>query len=171
MANYPVHDNPVRDQWADKIGSLNDLTKAVEMLKQFRIDHTSPVRKSNELWLEYLWIENKLEEKVAVLKMSAFKDEDFLTKTADGQCAQTVASSWINKMNGAKDKWEAEQIHFAFRQACKPPMLPVNIWMDTDRQLGTRLMELRNLNYYDTSLEELRKQRGVRVVHLQAGVA
>ncbi|CAL1239006.1 aromatic/alkene monooxygenase hydroxylase subunit gamma [Candidatus Methylocalor cossyra] len=164
MANYPIHENPVRDQWADKIGALKDLNKAVAMLKQFRVDHILPSRKSNELWLDYLWIENKLEEKVAVLKLNTFSDQDFLTKTADGQDAKTVAEGWIAKMHGAKDKWEAERIHWQFRQECKPPLMPVNVWMDTDRQLGTRLMELRNLNYYDTPLDELRKQRGVRVI-------
>lgn len=164
MANYPVHNNPVRDQWADKIGALNELGKAVAMLKEFRLDHTGPARRSNDLWLDYLWIENLLEEKVAVLKMSAFGEQGFLSKAACGTDAKAVAQEWIARMNGAKDKWEAERIHWQFRQQCKPPLLPVNFWMDTDRQLGTRLMELRNLNYYDTSLEDLRKQRGVRVV-------
>jgi methane monooxygenase component A gamma chain len=45
--------------------------------------------------------------------------------------------------------------------------MPVNIFMDTDRQLGTKLMELRNTDYYALSLEELRKVRGVNVITLQ----
>ncbi len=31
-------------------------------------------------------------------------------------------------------------------------------------------MELRNTNYYATSLEDLRKERGVKVLHLGKGV-
>ena len=33
--------------------------------------------------------------------------------------------------------------------------------------LGTLLMEMRNTDYYSTPLEGLRKERGVKVLHLQ----
>jgi methane monooxygenase component A gamma chain len=63
--------------------------------------------------------------------------------------------------------YKAERIHIDFRLACKPPVMPVNVFLDTDRLLGTKLMELRNTDYYALPLEELRKVRGVRVVTLQ----
>lgn len=170
MANYPVHDNPVRDEWMTKIGGLNNLQKAVEMLKQFRLDHTTPLRKSYDLDLDYLWIEAKLEEKVAVLKMSAFSDQDFIHKCANGEDAKAVSEAWVKKMNACSDKWTAEKVHIEFRQLYKTPIMPVNYFFDTDRQLGSRLMELRNIDQYSLSLADFRKQRGVRVVHLQAGV-
>ncbi|WP_017364983.1 methane monooxygenase component A subunit gamma [Methylococcus capsulatus] len=168
MAKLGIHSNDTRDAWVNKIAQLNTLEKAAEMLKQFRMDHTTPFRNSYELDNDYLWIEAKLEEKVAVLKARAFNEVDFRHKTAFGEDAKSVLDGTIAKMNAAKDKWEAEKIHIGFRQAYKPPIMPVNYFLDGERQLGTRLMELRNLNYYDTPLEELRKQRGVRVVHLQA---
>lgn len=168
MAKLGIHSNDTRDAWVSKIGQLNSLDKAAEMLKQFRMDHTTPFRNSYELDNDYLWIEAKLEEKVAVLKARAFSEADFRNKTAFGEDAKAVLDGVVAKMNAAKDKWEAEKIHIGFRQAYKPPILPVNYFLDAERLLGTRLMELRNLNYYDTPLEELRKQRGVRVVHLQA---
>jgi methane monooxygenase component A gamma chain len=170
MAKTGVHTNDTRTEWVNKISQLTNLQKAAEMLKQFRLDHTTPFRNTYDLDNDYLWIEAKLEEKVAVLKARAFNDQDFRSKTAFGEDAKAVLDATIAKMSSTGDKWEAEKIHVGFRQAYKPPIMPVNFFLDGERVLGTKLMELRNLNYYDTPLSELRKQRGVKVVHLQAGV-
>jgi len=165
-----IHDNPTRDAWSNKIGGLNDLKKAVDLLIQFRLDHTTPLRKSYELDNDYLWIEAKIEEKVAVLKIHAFSDNDFIHKAATGEDAKSVCESWVKKLNATSCKFEAEKIHIEFRQRYKTPILPVNYFFDADRQLGSRLMELRNIVQYALSLADFRKARGVRVVHLQAGV-
>lgn len=161
MAKLGVHNNDTRESWVSKIGQLNTLDKAATALRQFRLDHTTPFRTSYALDNDYLWIEAKLEEKVAVLKAKTFSEVDFRTKTAFGEDAKAVQDAVVAKMNAAADKWEAERIHISFRQAYKPPILPVNNFLDVERVIGTRLMELRNLNYYDTPLEDLRKQRGV----------
>jgi len=161
MAKLGVHNNDTRESWVAKIGQLTTLAKAAEALKQFRLDHTTPFRTSYALDNDYLWIEAKLEEKVAVLKARTFSEADFRTKTAFGEDAKAVQDAVVAKMNATSDKWEAERIHIGFRQAYKPPIMPVNNFLDVERIIGTRLMELRNLNYYDTSLEDLRKQRGV----------
>ncbi|QFY43062.1 methane monooxygenase [Candidatus Methylospira mobilis] len=166
MPNQPVHDNAIRREWKSKVAAISTLKEGAETLTQFRLDYSTPFRKSYDLDIDYLWIEAKLEEKVAVLKANAFSDEDFRNKTATGEDAAEVVNQAVAKINAAKDKWEAEKIHIGFRQAYKPPILPVNFFLDAERQLGTRLMELRNLNYYDTSLEDLRKQRGVRVIQV-----
>ncbi|MDD5034388.1 MAG: methane monooxygenase [Methylococcaceae bacterium] len=168
MVNQPVHDNAVRQEWLSKISGLNTLEKGVEVLTAFRKTSTTPLRESYALELDCNWIECKLEEQVAQLKLHAQGGEKFFTLTAQGDDAQTVANAWTQRMADCNDKWEAEKIHINFRLMFKPPMMPVNIFMDADRILGSRLMELRNLNYYDTPLTELRKQRGVKVVHLQA---
>lgn len=166
MANK-IHDNAIRDEWNKKIGGLNSLAKGVEMLRDFRLKYTTPLRTSYDLELDWGWIELKLEEKVALLKHKEMSDAQMLYKNADGSDAQAVADAVIAKMNVCKDKMEAEKIHIKFRQECKPPMMPVNVFQDTDRILGTKLMELRNINYYDIPLKDLRKQRGVTVVTLQ----
>ncbi len=168
MANstiHKVHDNAVRDEWLERIGKLNTLEKGVKALLEFRRNHTTPLRQSYELDLDCNWIERKLEEKVACLREQAFKnDHDLLHKCATGADAANVANAWLAKMAACKDKWEAEKIHIGFRIECKTPIMPTNYFMDTDRILGSSLMELRNLNYYDTPLAELRKRRGVKVI-------
>ncbi len=167
MANYKVHDNPVRDEWINKIGTLNTLAKGVETLDAFRLQHTTPLRESYDLELDWGWIECKLEEKVALLKHKEFNDAQMLANCAGGTNAQQEADAVIAKMEACTDKYQAETIHIGFRQKFKPPMMPVNVFMDTDRILGTKLMELRNIGYYDLPLEELRKVRGVKTVTLQ----
>ncbi|MGY6275779.1 aromatic/alkene monooxygenase hydroxylase subunit gamma [Methylomonas sp. MgM2] len=167
MANYKVHDNPLRDEWIKKIGSLNTLAKGVEMLDAFRRQYTTPLRESYDLELDWGWIECKLEEKVALLKHKEFNDSQILNNCANGTNAQQEANAVLAKMAACEDKYEAERIHIGFRQRFKPPMMPVNIFMDTDRILGTKLMELRNIGYYDLPLEALRKVRGVKTITLQ----
>jgi len=160
-----VHDNAVRDEWTDKISTLNSLDKAAKFLIDFRVQYTTPLRQSYALELDHLWIEAKIEEKVAVLKEQAFKsDRDLLHKCATGQDAAAAAAETQAKMAACEDKWEAEDIHINFRIAFKPPIMPTNYFMETDRILGSKLMELRNLNYYDMPLAELRKKRGVKVL-------
>ncbi len=171
MSKNGIHSNGTRDAWVAKVSQLNSLDKAAEFLKQFRMDHTTPFRKTYEIDNDYLWIEAKIEERVAVLKAKAFSEADFREKTAFGQNAKQVLDAAIAEMNATSDKWVAEKIHIKYRQENKPPIMPVNYFLDGERILGTRLMEIRNLNYYDTSLADLRKQRGVKVLHLQAGVA
>lgn len=161
MAKNAVHDNDVRDGWLNRIGQFNTLEKAAKALKEFRLEHTTPFRKSYELDNDYLWIEARLEDNLAVLKARAFSDDDFRNKTAFGECAKTVLEETVARMTAATDKFEAERIHISFRQNYKPPVMPVNYFLDAERILGTKLMELRNLNYYDAPLEELRKLRGV----------
>jgi len=162
-----IHDNPTRDEWTKKIGGLKTLATGAKFLTDFRAKHMSPFKTDHSLELDALWIECKIEEKVALLKHAEFNDVQFLNNTASGANAQQVANEVVAKMDACKDMYEAERIHINFRLACKPPIMPVNVFMDTDRLLGTKLMELRNTDYYALPLEELRKARGVRVVTLQ----
>jgi methane monooxygenase component A gamma chain len=160
-----VHDNATRDEWTAKIGALKSFDKAVHFLVDFRRQHTTPLRESYALELDHLWIEAKIEERVAVLKEQAFKSaQDLLHKCATGESAADVVADVKARMAACDDKWEAEKIHIKFRLAFKPPIMPTNYFMDADRVLGSRLMELRNLNYYDMPLEEMRKKRGVKVL-------
>ncbi|WP_150047553.1 aromatic/alkene monooxygenase hydroxylase subunit gamma [Methylomonas rhizoryzae] len=167
MANYQIHDNPVRDLWVQKIGALNTLVKGVALLNEFRSKYTTPLRENYELELDWGWIECKLEEKVALLKHKEFNDQQLLNRCANGNDAQQEANAVLADMAACTDKYQAEKIHIGFRQAFKPPMMPVNVFMDTDRILGNKLMELRNIGYYDLPLEQLRAERGVKVITLQ----
>jgi methane monooxygenase component A gamma chain len=166
MANYKIHENPVRNEWVSKIAALSTVEAATKFIQDFRKVHTTPLRTNYDLDIDYLFIEAKIEERLAVLKANTFSDIDLLGKASTGEDAQKVADAWLAKMNAATDKYKAEVILIEFRQMYKPPVLPVNFFFKVDATLGSRLMELRNTNYYATSLENLRKERGVKVLHL-----
>ncbi|NOT84125.1 MAG: methane monooxygenase [Methylococcaceae bacterium] len=162
-----IHDNPTRTEWVKQIAGLTTVAKAHAFLTEFRAKHMSPFKTDWSLELDGLWIECKIEEQLALLKHKEFNDTQFLNNCTCGQNAQKVADETVAKMAACKDMYEAERIHINFRLACKPPVMPVNVFMDTDRLLGTKLMELRNTDYYALPLEELRKVRGVKVITLQ----
>jgi methane monooxygenase component A gamma chain len=163
-----IHDNATRTEWLSKIAKLSSVAEATKFIQDFRIQHTSPFRKSYGLDVDYLFIERKAEEKLSLLKIEQLKPSEFVAKATTGEDAASVEATWVNKMKAAKNKYEAERIHVEFRQLYKPPVLPVNVFLRTDAALGTILMELRNTEYYTTPLEGLRKERGVRVLYLQA---
>ena len=167
MANYKIHDNPVRDEWVAKIEKLGTLATGHNFLKDFRKEYTTPLRETYDLELDWCWIESKIEEKVAMLKHAELNDDQFFNHCTCGANAQEVADAVVAKMDACTNKYEAEKIHINFRRDCKPPIMPTNVFMDADRLLGTKLMELRCTGYYDMPLEELRKERGVKIITIQ----
>jgi methane monooxygenase component A gamma chain len=164
----PIHDNSTRAEWEAKIQKLNSVDQATKFIQDFRVNYSSPFRKNYDLDVDYQYIERKLEERLSVLKTEKLSVAELITKATTGEDAAAVEAAWIAKMQSAKSKYEAERIHIEFRQLYKPPVLPVNVFLRTDAALGTILMELRNTDYYATPLEGLRKERGVKVLHLQA---
>ena len=164
----PIHDNSTRTEWEGKIAKLNSVEQATKFIQDFRVTYSSPFRKSYDLDVDYQYIERKIEERLSVLKTEKLSVADLVTKATTGEDAAAVEAAWVAKIKAAKTKYEAERIHVEFRQLYKPPVLPVNVFLRTDAALGTVLMELRNTDYYATPLEGLRKERGVKVLHLQA---
>jgi methane monooxygenase component A gamma chain len=166
MPNYKIHENPVRSEWLEKIGALKSVKDATAFIQDFRKKNTSPFRTSYELDVDYLFIEAKIEERLSVLKVASSPAQDLFSRATTGEAAQAVADTWIAKIDAEKDKFAAEKIVITFRQLYKPPVLPVNTFFKVDTYLQSRLMELRNTDYYADSLEDLRKKRGVRVLQL-----
>jgi methane monooxygenase component A gamma chain len=163
----PIHDNATRATWEDKISKLTSVDAATKFIQEFRLAYSSPWRKSYALDTDYQYIERKIEEKLSQLKVAHLPVSALMTKTSAGEDAAAVEATWIGKMKAAKNKYDAERIHVEFRQLYKPPVMPVNVFLRTDAALGALLMELRNTDYYATPLEGLRKERGVKVLHLQ----
>ncbi len=166
MPNYNIHDNPVRSEWLKKIAMLKTVKDSTAFIQDFRVKNTSPFRTSYALDVDYLFIEAKIEEQLALLKAKEFSAADLFSKATTGEVAQAVADSYMAKIDAEKDKFAAEKILMSFRQLYKPPVLPVNVFFKVDTYLQSRLMELRNTDYYADSLEELRKKRGVKVLKL-----
>jgi len=163
-----IRDNATRTEWESKIAKLTTVEAATKFIQDFRLNHSTPFRKSYDLNVDYQYIERRIEEKLSLLKTEKLSAADLITKATTGEDAAGVEAVWVAKIKAAKTKYEAERVHVEFRQLYKPPVLPVNVFLRTDAALGTVLMELRNTDYYATPLEGLRKERGVKVLHLQS---
>jgi len=168
MSKQHWYNTVVRDQWLEKISNIKNVKVGVQMLKDFRAEHLSPQRKSLELKKEANWIESRMEMRVAQLHAEAtLNDQDLLTKTIDGRCAAEVCKEWIERAEKINCAIEMGEFCTAFRRENKPPMMPINYLMPTERELVGKLLKLRAPTYMSTSIEQLRTIRGVTRISVQ----
>lgn len=155
----PYGNTALRSDWAARAESLSDLDDAAAALMNYRWD----------LWgsedQDSLWIEARLEERVAVLRLQSMTDEEFRTRTLTGEDARQVCADVARRVAAAGDDYgEIERINDEFRSKYKPPVMPTNLFLPTERDLSEKLMKTRTVDWYGKSLGELREERGV-VVH------
>ncbi|PND54258.1 methane monooxygenase [Mycobacterium sp. ENV421] len=154
----PYGDTEMRNEWAARAEALSDLDEAVATLMKWRSDHWDRQDQDS------LWIEARLEERVAVLRMDSMTDEEFRSRTLTGEDAHEVCSRTAEAARVAgSDYKELERINDAFRSRYKPPIMPTNLFMPVERDLSEKLMTTRTVDWYGKSITELREERGVLV--------
>ncbi|MDZ4235661.1 MAG: methane monooxygenase [Dietzia sp.] len=155
----PYGNTALRSDWAARADELSDLGDAVATLMKYRSDHWGSEDQDS------LWIEARLEERVAVLRLQSLTDEQFRTRTLTGEDARQVCADVAERVTAAGDDYrEIELINDEFRSKYKPPIMPTNLFLPTERDLSEKLMTTRTVDWYGKSLGELREERGV-VVH------
>ncbi|MDD4866397.1 MAG: methane monooxygenase [Mycobacterium sp.] len=154
----PYGDTELRNHWADLAERLSDLDEAVQVLVKWRADHW------NFYDQDALWIESRLEKRVALLKMAALSDEEFRTRTLFGEDAASVCADALKRATAAgSDFREIERVNDEFRKKYKPPIMATNLFMPTERKLAELLQKNRVIGFNVMSEEELRALRGVTV--------
>jgi methane monooxygenase component A gamma chain len=155
----PYGDSTLRSEWAARADALSTLEEAVATLMKWRSDHWG--REDQDT----LWIEARLEERVAVLRLQSLSDEDFRTRTLTGECARQVCAGVAERAAAAgTDYRELERINDEFRSKYKPPIMATNLFLPTERDLSEKLMTTRTVDWYGKSIDELRAERAV-IVH------
>lgn len=155
----PYGNQALRSEWAARADALANLDEAVAALMNYRSDHWGSEDQNT------LWIEARLEERVAVLRLQSMSDEDFRGRTLTGECAKEVCATVAERAAAAgEDYRELERINDEFRRTYKPPIMPTNLFMPAERDLSEKLMTSRTRDWYGKPIEELRAERGV-VVH------
>lgn len=155
----PYGDTELRNKWAEHADRLADLDEAVKMLVKWRADHWGFLDQDN------LWIENRIEKRVAVLKMASVSDDEFRNRTLLGEDAATVCADYLKRATAAgSDFKEIERVNEEFRKKYKPPIMSTNLFMPTERKIAELLQKNRMIDFNAMSEAELRKERGV-VVH------
>ncbi len=155
----PYGNTTLRNEWAARADKLTDLNEAVQTLVKWRADHWGFLDQ------DAVWIEARLEERVAVLRMQSQSDEDFRTKTLLGEDAAKVCADTLARVAAAgSDFKEIERINDEFRSKYKPPVMPTNLFMPAERDIAEALQKNRVIGFNVMSEEQLRAERGV-VVH------
>ncbi|MCI4676364.1 methane monooxygenase [Candidatus Mycolicibacterium alkanivorans] len=155
----PWGDTALRAEWAARADALTTLDEAVAALMKYRTDHWGLEDQNT------LWIEARLEERVAVLRLESASDEDFRNRTLTGEDAREICASVAERSTAAGDDYkEIERINDEFRSRYKPPIMATNLFVPAEIDLCEKLMKTRMLDWYGKSMEELRADRGV-VVH------
>lgn len=155
----PYGNTELRSEWAARADALSSLDEAVSALMAWREDHWGHEDQDS------LWIEARLEERAAVLRMESLTDDDFRSRTLTGEDAHEVCSRTAEAARVAgSDYKELERINAEFRSRYKPPIMPTNLFMPAEKDLSEKLMTSRTVDWYGKSLGELREERGV-VVH------
>jgi len=155
----PYGDQELRARWAETADQLTTLDEAVAALASWRERHRGFDGQDS------LWVEARLEERVAVLRFESMTDTEIRTRTLTGEDVEVVCAEFLARAElvGA-DHLEIERVNEEFRHRYKPPIMPTNDFMRTETMLAELLMRRRSLNWFDRPLSELRAQRGV-VVH------
>jgi methane monooxygenase component A gamma chain len=155
----PYGDQRFRREWASRVAAFNRLDEAVTTLLAFRREYmTGPIRNGDALW-----IEARLEERAAVLRFQERSNEDIRARTLTGEFVGEVCAVFEMRAAVAVDAGELERTASEFRLRYKPPIMPSAAYLRTEVLLGERLMIRRSLGWFDTSLAELRRGRGVVV--------
>ncbi|UQX11661.1 methane monooxygenase [Candidatus Mycobacterium methanotrophicum] len=131
---------------------------AVKVLAKWRADH----------WGFYdqdaLWVENRLEKRVAVLRLASMSDDEFRTRTLFGEDAAAVCADALKRATAAgSDFKEIERVNDEFRKKYKPPMMPTNLFMPTERKIAELLQKNRMIDFSAMTEAEFRAMRGVVV--------
>lgn len=158
---YPPFGNQSsRSEWTERLCGVTSLDTALGLLIDWRGS-----REGNALEeADYLWIEARIEDRVAVLRFAELSGEFIETTALTGEPIAQICDAAIAEANAAVDVASLEAVVSAFRREYKPPVMPTVPFMRAETELTEVLIQRRSKGWYDEPLEELRRRRAAVVV-------
>jgi methane monooxygenase component A gamma chain len=158
---YPPFGNQTtRAEWTERLTQTATLTEALSLLVEWRNSRAgNPLEEA-----DFLWIEARIEDRVAVLRFVELSGESIETTTLTGEPIATVAEAALTAARDAVDTTAIESVVAQFRHRYKPPIMPTVPFMRTEVELTELLITRRNKGWYDEPLDELRRRRAAVVV-------
>jgi methane monooxygenase component A gamma chain len=155
----PFGDQDLRREWAARALAVVRLGEAVTLLQDWR------ERRQARAVVEHdeLWIEARLEERVALLRFEERSHADIRSRTLTDESIEEVRATFEARAASA-DVIELEKLAAEFRQRYKPPIMPTGSYLPIEVLLSELLMKRRSLGWFEPSLQELRARRGVVVL-------
>jgi methane monooxygenase component A gamma chain len=159
--DYPPFGNQTsRTHWTDRLADVTTLSDALDLLIDWRRQHDNDALEEADV----LWIEARIEDRVAVLRFAELSGE-FIEHTAlTGEPIAEVCDSALAAARAAVDVATLEGIVTAFRRQYKPPVMPTVPFLRTETELAEMLILRRSKGWYDESLIELRRRRAAVLV-------
>jgi methane monooxygenase component A gamma chain len=156
----PFGDQAGRAAWTDRLAQVTRLAVALELLTDWRAARAAgPLEEA-----DFLWIEARIEDRVAVLRFAELAGEVIETTTLTGESISAVCDGAIAKAKVADDSAVLEALVATFRRRYKPPVMPTVPFMRTETELTELLIRNRTRNWYRESLDELRSRRGAALI-------
>jgi methane monooxygenase component A gamma chain len=159
--DYPPFGNQTsRKEWTDRLADVTSLSTALGLLLDWRREHDHDALEEADV----LWIEARIEDRVAVLRFAELSGEFIETTTLTGEPIAQVCDAALAEAKAAVDVATLEAVVTAFRRRSKPPVIPTVPFLRTETELAELLILRRSKGWYDESLAELRRRRAAVVV-------
>ncbi|WP_123029563.1 methane monooxygenase [Mycolicibacterium stellerae] len=159
--SYPPYgDQSLRGEWTARLTQVATLQDSVGLLTAWRNGRGgNPLEET-----DFLWIEARIEDRVAVLRFAELSSESIETMTLTGESIEEVCAAALADATAANSVEDLEAVVMAFRRRFKPPMMPTVPFMRTETQLAEILIKLRCKGWFDEPLDDLRRRRNASVI-------
>ncbi|MGX9789944.1 methane monooxygenase [Mycobacterium sp. MMS18-G62] len=159
--DYPPFGNQTsRKEWSDRLAGVTTLSTALGLLLDWRREHDRDALEEADV----LWIEARIEDRVAVLRFAELSGEFLETTTLVGEPIAHVCDTVVAEARTAVDVAALESIVTAFRRRYKPPVMPTVPFLRTETELAELLIQRRSKGWYDEPLADLRRRRAAVLV-------
>lgn len=162
-----LYDNATRQEWRGRIAELGTLEVAVAELVDFRTKHIGAERETFDLEWDALWIEAEIELRVAALRSGQYSGTALLETCVCGTPAAQVVTELRERIEAAgTDQFALEAIGAEMRRKFKPPIVPVNYWLEIESHLSERLLIARAkiVDVASIDVDEWRAKRGFKAL-------
>jgi methane monooxygenase component A gamma chain len=156
----PFGDQPLRQVWTERLAEVADLRTALGVLIDWRRDHHHDALEG----ADFLWIEARIEDRVAVLRFAELSGEFIDTTTLTGEPIAQACEAALVQARTVVDVEALEAVVAGFRHRFKPPVMPTVPFMRTETELAELLILRRSKDWFDQPLGELRRRRAAVLV-------
>jgi methane monooxygenase component A gamma chain len=163
----PYGDQKLRQEWADRLAEVTTLNAALDLLIAWRRGHDHEALEEADA----LWIEARIEDRVAVLRFAELSGESIDTTTLTGEPIAHACDTALAEAKAAVDVPTLEAVVAEFRRQYKPPVMPTVPFMRTETELAEVLILRRSKGWFDQPLAELRRRRAAVLVDEPEGAA
>ncbi|HKP43509.1 methane monooxygenase [Mycobacterium sp.] len=159
--DYPPFGNQTsRKEWTERLADVTTLRAAIDLLIDWRRKHDHQALEEADV----LWIEARIEDRVAVLRFAELSGESIETTTLTGEPIAQACDTAVDEAKAAVDVAALEAVATTFRRRYKPPVMPTVPFMRTETELAEILIQHRSKGWYDEPLVELRRRRAAVLV-------